>query len=614
MLFPSTTLGDLQLRLLLIRPEINQEKGRAIEVTHRFDTTIGEGRTLIEERSAARQGLLLTQRCTLPLKGNAADDWRKGVAALGPRLVGVPLWIDALPAVRWKSDRIYDAQKVIAFNPSTGAFAIADGATLAAMSDAAITAAYPAPQLIAPLLIGRWKERPSADAITKKFGEVEVTISEASPWDYRIGINSYGASWSASPDYAGPTKDRSEFPIELIELGGAVREPGLDRVNTAARWTQEASFTFKDRLAIRQALSWFVAKHGARDAWSPVPAWFQPGADTPDTPSNYTARFASDSLAFSYTSGKTAQATIGFVQEVDTAPRSQAVASETYLYTFTYQHDTANPERFTNWDAPIAGAEGTFAPKQCAHRELVLSLRPQDVKADLDLAYVAGSLMADWIVGRLFGRVRLTIEKCDPTNVAASRKIIFDGFVRNVLPNGNTLQVTATLFGKMLDKRVPSDVFGRRCNTWVFSDRCALVEADFDSSGTIAPADLSADGFTLTIHTPAGWGDGGAGTYAANWFGPNGILRTGAGRSKMVATIVSSAMSGAALAVKLNRPLFADKIAGGGQAVTLLPGCGGQYDADCGTKFSNQDNFRGFEFMPDYIEQTAPGSAPKGKK
>ena len=614
MLFPSTTIGDLQIRLLLIRPELNVDKGRTIEVTHRFDTIIGEGRTTIEERRAGRAALLLAQRCTLPLEGNTADDWRKGIMALGPRPIGVPLWIDALPALRWKHERIYDAQKVVAFNPITGAFTIADGATVAALSDGAIVAAYPAPQLIAPLMIGHWNERPAAEVLTPAFGQVEVMITEASPWACRIGINSYGASWAAVPDWAAPLRDQSDYGLERVQLGGAVRESATDRDNAAPRWRQEGAFVFKSRLEIRQALTWFVARKGATESWSPVPAWFQPGADTPDTPDDYTARFASDSLALTYQSGKVARSNIGFLQEIDTGERSQSLASETYLYTFAYHHDTGNPERYTNWDQPIVGAEGTFEPKQCAHRELHLSLRPQDMKADLSVARIAGSLMADWIIGRLFGPVRLTVEQVDPADVAATRTVIFDGYVRNVLPDGNTLQLTATLFGRMLDKRVPADEFGPRCAASVFDSRCGLVEADHDSAGTIAPADVSADGFTVTVHSVSGWGDGGTGTYDENWFGPNGIFRTGTGRSKMTATIVSSEMDGADLVIKLKRPIFADMLAGGGQAATLIPGCGGQRATDCVTKFNNLENYRGFDFMPDYIEQSAPGAAPKAKK
>lgn len=602
MLFPVATIGDLSFRLLLIRPTVDQARGRTIEITHRFDTVIGEGRTTIEERRAGRAGLLLSQRCTIPLRGNAADDWRKGVAALGNDPVGIPLWIDALTPAQW-STRIYSGEYVVNFDPETGDFDIFAAADVPAEPD------YP---LLAPLLIGRWQERPSAQIAANTFGEVEIMLTEASPWECRIGINSYGSSWTALPDRKTPVREVNELGLELIQLGAA-REAGLDRVNAAARWRQDGDFTFMSRLQIRQALTWFVAKKGAWQAWTPVPAWFQPGADTDATPDDYTARFASDTLSLTYLSGATARATIGFIQEIDTGERVQAVASETYLYTFTYQHDTGNPELFTNWDAPLVGAEGTFAPAQCSHREVLLSLKPQDVKADLDVVWTAGSLMADWIVGRLFGRVQLTIEKCDPSNVASTRAVIFDGFVRNVLPNGNTLKVTATLFGKMLNKRVPSDVFSPRCNAYVFDGRCGLLEADHDSAATLVPAGVSSDGCTLTLTSPAGWGDGGTGTFAANWFGPNGIMRTGTGRTRQVATIVSSEMDGAALVVRVNRPIFADLVAGGGQSVTLIPGCGGQFDADCGTKFDNQQNFRGFPFMPEYIEQSAP-SMPKAKK
>jgi hypothetical protein len=302
---------------------------------------------------------------------------------------------------------------------------------------------------------------------------------------------------------------------------------------------------------------------------------------------------------------------VGFVQEIDTGARSQSVASEVYLYTLTYQNDEGNPERYTNWDAPLTAGGAIWTPEQCVHDEMILSLKPQDGKADLSIAYVPGKLMADWLVGRLYGRVRLTVERCDPTNVGGSRELIFDGLVRSVLPNGNTLKVTATLFGKMLEKRVPSDVFGPDCNANAFDARCGLSEDDHDTLGTIAPADLGADRFTLTVRSPAGWG----GTaWPANFFGPNGVLRTGTGRNKMVATILSSETTGGNIVVKLNRPLWADLIAGGGQTVQLVPGCGGQFLTDCIGKYNNRPNFRGFPFMPDYIDQTTSTSAPKAKK
>ncbi|MBI5692589.1 MAG: phage BR0599 family protein [Verrucomicrobia bacterium] len=601
MLFPLAAIGDLQFRLLLIQPDFQPDEGRPIEISHRFDTRIGESRTSIEERRPGRRALLLTQTCTLFLRTAAmADDWRKGLAALGSRLVGVPLWIDALPPAQW-AERVYDARKIVGFDPESGAFAIYDGPGLPGV------VSFP---LYAPLLLGRWKERPPAEAATEEIGFVRVTIAEASPWACRIRPQAQAGGWTAVPDHTGPIQDSSDYGLETIELGAA-REPALDRVNAAPRWRQEGDFTFPDRLSIRQALTHFEAVQGALYAWTPVPAWFQPGADTPATPDHYTARFASDTLALSWLAGHVARAKIGFVQEVETPSRPQALPGEFHLYQLQYQHDTGSPELFTDCDEPLVAPEGTYQPRQVAHQEIRRSLKPQDDKATLRLAFAAGSLADDWLRGRLFGWVLLTIWKCDPADPAGTRgSPLYTGFVVSVAPAGNTLTIEATLFGRLLKERAPAAVFGPQCSTFVFSSRCGLLEGDHDSTGTAASGDLSADGKTLTVHGVSGWGGS---VYADNWFA-QGLLRTGAGRMRIVVTILGSTTSAGNLVLKLARPLPADLLAGdAGQAVQLLPGCGRQYESDCGDKFGNQENFRGEPFMPAFIEQRDPG-APKTPK
>lgn len=606
MLFPAATIAGLDCRLLLIPPAWSG--GRGVSMSHRFDTSLGLGRTSIEERRARRSTLLLAQSCTLALHGTARDDWRKGLAALGTQPVAMPLWVDALPVARW-AERIYEPAMTLNFDSATGDFAAyAVGDLPEDLGDLD----YP---LLAPLLLGRWDKRPAASVRAPAVAEVDIVLPEKRPWAWRIGIHAHGSGWSALPDWSsGPIVDENIFPLEQTQLeGAAASEPILDATNIAARWRQQAGFKFATRLAIRDALTHFESVKGARDSWSPVPAWFQPGADTTATPDDYTARFEADALTLTFASRATASASISFIQEIDTGERSQSLASEAFCYALTYQHDAGNPELFTNWDAPISGTEGTFAPDQCVHTDLLPSLRPQDARADLQLGRTANSLAADWMLGRLYGWVRLEIFAGDPEDFASTRRQVFGGFVQDVAPDGNTLTLTANFFGTALDREAPGDVFGVRCNTWLTSARCTLAEADLKTEGTIAPADLSADGRTLTIHSPAGFGDGGTGTYADHWFAPNGILRTGTGRAKMVATITASAMDDTDLVVTLNRPLWADKIDSGGQTATLIPSCEGQYEADCGTKFDNQDNFRGDPYMPDYLEQSAP-AAPKVKK
>jgi uncharacterized phage protein (TIGR02218 family) len=588
MKFQNVTLAGIDCGLLLIRPELDAEKGRAFSVAHALDTVVAKGLTTIEERRPKRSKPLLTVKCTLVAHGAQVDDWRKGVAALGNRPVAIPLWIDALPANRW-SERIYDAEQVINFDPASDAFAIYARTAVPA------SPSYP---LVAPLFIGRWEKRPTVPARGKKLHEIDLTLVEDSPYSCRIGVNAYGDGWTAAPDWSSAPKETSEHGLETTKLGAA-RESALDRENSAARWLQEAQFSFADRLEIRRALSAFVAQRGAWQSWSGLPMWMHVGTPTSATPANITARFASDTLTISYRNGASASARVSFLQEVLTPGREQARPAEVYLYRLAYAHDPQHPELFADWDAPITTDVGTFAPHQITSDNLVRSLKPQDIKASLTCAYRAGSLLADWVHGRLFGKLQVTVWKVDPDAVAPVE--VWSGEVTNVVPEGTLLKVTAKLFGGILDQQIGGWQYGQTCRTTCFSTLCGLDEATHRSTGTIADTDLSADGCTLTVHGVTGWGGP---TYAAQWFA-SGILRTGTGRQTIRATIIASVMSGGNLVLTFRRPLWADMLSASGQVAQLVPGCQRRYVADCIDKFANGDNFRGEPFMPDYLETVA---------
>lgn len=596
MKFSNVTIAGIDCGLLLIRPEINGQKGRTFSVTHALDTIVATGRTTIEERRPQRSKPLLTVKCTLVAHGAQVDDWRKGVAALGTRPIAMPLWIDALPVERW-AERIYDPEKVINFDPESDGFVVYDRATVPAK---------PVFPLLAPLFIGRWEKRPAAEASTKKLHEIGLTLTEDSPYALRIGVNSYGDGWTAVPDWSAAPRETNELDLELQKLGAA-RESVLDQTDAAARWLQDPTFAFANRLEIRRALSWFVAKRGAWQSWAGLPAWMHVGTPTSATPPTLTARFASDTLTLSYVTGAAAKARVSFLQEILTPGRSQALPAEAYLYRLSYALDPEHPELVTSWDAPITSVEGTFAPHQVAHQEIIRSLKPQDVKATLSLAFTAGSLMHDWVRGRLYGKVGLTIWKIDPDNVAI-RGEVFSGEITNVVPEGNVLKVTAKLFGGILDQQLGGWQYGQLCRTTCFSADCGLDEATYRSAGTIAATDLSADGCALIVHGAAGWGGP---AYAPNWFA-SGILRTGSGRNAIRATIISSAMQGSDLRLTFRRPLWSDMIAAGAQTAQLVPGCMRRYLADCIGKFSNPDNFRGEPFMPGYLE-TVTAAVKAGK-
>jgi hypothetical protein len=89
--FPIVTAQGQTFGLLLISPNWDTQ----IEVGHRCDTLIGEGRTSIEERYPERSAMGLTVKMHLTATDTDADDCRKGLVALGNLPVAIPLWPDA---------------------------------------------------------------------------------------------------------------------------------------------------------------------------------------------------------------------------------------------------------------------------------------------------------------------------------------------------------------------------------------------------------------------------------------------------------------------------------------------------------------------------------------
>ena len=166
MKFPVITAEGQTFGLLLIQPNWDSP----IEVAHRCDTLIGEGRTSIEERRPESAATSLSIKFHLTAADDEADDWRKGLAALGNNPVAIPLWPDARPVADW-DNRIYDPQKVINFDPDTGDYAIYAASSLPG------SPAYP---LYAPLMLCRWTERPKASAQDETDSRLKVPGSPSS--------------------------------------------------------------------------------------------------------------------------------------------------------------------------------------------------------------------------------------------------------------------------------------------------------------------------------------------------------------------------------------------------------------------------------------------------
>src|SRR5690606_5444831 len=141
-----------------------------------------------------------------------AAQLRDGLADLGTKLVGVPLWADRLSGAGWAS-AIHAPQYLVN---------LGDGTIVAADAELENTSEY------APLLVGRLEQRPEIDAWTIDGGTCEIAVREDSPWDYRIGLNAATTTTFPviDPDWTRVI-DRSSDRLQYEEIGDG-RERAVD--------------------------------------------------------------------------------------------------------------------------------------------------------------------------------------------------------------------------------------------------------------------------------------------------------------------------------------------------------------------------------------------------
>lgn len=143
-----------------------------------------------------------------------------------------------------------------------------------------------------------------------------------------------------------------------------------------------------------------------------------------------------------------------------------------------------------------------------------------------------------------------------------------------------TMMVKSDL--ELLNVQMPRVVYQPPCSHSLYDAGCTLAKSAFTSSGTIT-ASSSLTNFTTS------------GLTAANGYYNLGVLifETGpnAGLSRYIQTYQLSAG-----AIKILFPLPVDPQPG--DTFTIYPGCDKTFAMCSSSKFSNDQNFRGFEFVP----------------
>ncbi len=563
-----------------------------LSVSHRFAASIVSGESGREGRRPEAEELTLTAAVRLSLESADAAALRESLAALAGGWVGVPLWPDALPALEWKSSRIYDAERLDVYDPATGIpSGIVARATVLGLSDPSFVSIYGG-LMLAPLLVGHIDDLPPITPLDDENGDLVFTVTEDSPWAFRIGINATGTvgTWPAtlSPDWSSPPTDAGEHGVKFGRIG-ETRERTIDGLERAFRWKQEAEFWLTDRTECRTLLAFFVASQGPRKSFA-SPVWFNPGTPTAATPENTTMRFEDDVLTLDYFTDSDATARVRLTQVpweiAGVGGETPAQAPRVFLYKITHALPTPQIYRFTNWRRALARtADGTYTPAPFKHREITESLDLRNNTVAIDSFLFTGNPLTLFHPFALEGKMLLTIYEVETDPIDPDAAVMrWIGEIKSTQPNGRKITAAAVFFGGLLEQKIPRVLIGPRCNTRLFSAKCGLVKATFDKTGTFT----SAAGCVLTIATAA--------ADAANTF-VHGSIEIGAGAAWEVREIIASAPTGGGQLITVDWPF---RQAAAGQAVLFARGCDltGATCRTLGPAGSWKDRFRGHEHVP----------------
>ncbi len=555
-----------------------------VRVRYTKETRIEESTSRRENRYPRYTALRHELTAAFMLAADAAEELQAmlvemGTPTAGNRVfVGMPLPMDKLSPSDW-SDRIHDSEWVVNYDQT--------GYSIHAKASIPAT---PARAFLAPLMVGRFAERPTLKLLNRKTVQFTVRLAERSPWDFRIapapeaGI---GANWPASlvPNWTTRPED-STSDILIYEQVGDGRVDAVDGQEGVVARSQSFAVGLFKRSEIRTLIGFFYAKQGRVQSFI-VPWTHQPGADTPETPHDARVRFAEDSITIEYSTPNVASAGVSLRQlpweESAVAGETPAQAAECYLYRFWIEVPGGDVEwRFTNWEHSLTYAAETYLGDVNAlfrHDRTVQTTDMSDAPVTLSSWIFDGNPLLLIAQRALDVPLKIEILRCDPNNPAGA-VIIFKGDVGDVSMQGRKLTAATVILGGLLEMKVPNFYYGSNCNFEFCGVGCGLAPEAWTFAGNIVSASGPDIDVAITSNPP--------GITPVNGYFARGWVKIGTGINYEIRQIVlSEHLGGSNVRLRLKRS-FKNPVG----AVTFRPYCTGTR-AECEEKFDNYANFGG---------------------
>jgi hypothetical protein len=251
---------------------------------------------------------------------------------------------------------------------------------------------------------------------------------------------------------------------------------------------------------------------------------------------------------------------------------------------------------YTSNESAVTYSAQVYAPQSIIHRKLTQTLKPEGDSLEVVCSNFAGNPFLPLVKLQVERKLDLIVYEFDPATPAAAVKI-FEGTLARPTPRGGLMGGTFDAFGGAMKKRIPAQTIKATCNTYVYSTLCGVNPASFVQTGTLgAQAGAVVDVTSASAH-------------ADDYFA-RGHATFGTGDTMERRAILRSEVIGGGQRLTLHRPLIQTSAV----AVSMFPGCSGEYGSTGCAKFSNQDDFEGSPHRPPFIDAVATGYKPKTGK
>lgn len=444
-----------------------------VRVTASFQVEVLESTSSREDRYPRQEYLRHEVEATFFLDKDTHNSLQREVALPRSDFVAIPLFPDRLLPVDWP-DRIWEAEYVVNYDQS--GYAI--------YHRTAVPSTLPRTWL-APLLVGRLKERPKLKLVSDEAATFTLKLTERSLWEFRVRpqILAVGADWPSDlvANWRVLPEDWTTDRVEYLSAGDG-RTEGVTGAESAPRRVQKCLVTARSRDSIRTLLNFFLARRGQAESFM-VPWLARPGDDMPDTPHHVRCRFGESQLTFDFTTDGLANVMVTFTEvpwEASPLPSEIPVqVAPAYLYRFSYRTPGGSVySRFTSWEKPLSrdefGVPVTYLPDfGFEHDALHSQSDLTDAATTVESYIFDGNPLMKLLQRRMDAPLQIEIFKCDPAAPALA-ELRYVGEVRKPRANGARISAPTLVLGGRLEVKVPNFYKGPKCNHQFCGVGCGL--------------------------------------------------------------------------------------------------------------------------------------------